>query len=92
MGQEPSLAHMGDQVEGVDALGRGDRVGSEDPKVVLGAVEKHLGDGQEPTGVLDRAGDGLLDMKRTSAVRGAGVLVRLPTDRARVIRNGENTA
>ena len=74
------------------AIGRGEGVGGEDPAAVLGTVEDDLRDGQGAVSVLHRAGDGLLDMKRTPAVRGAGVLVGLPMDGARVIRNGENTA
>ncbi len=63
VGEEPSLAHAGNQVEGIAALGRGDRVGGEDPAGVLGAGEKDLSDGQGLTGILDRPGDGLLDVK-----------------------------
>jgi hypothetical protein len=56
---------------------------------VARAVKVDLGDGKETVRIDDGAGDGLLDVERASAVWGAGVRVRFPEERSRVIQHAE---
>lgn len=90
--QEPSLAHMSQEVEGVDALRRSDRVGFEDAARMSRAVERDLREREVTVHIGDGTGDGLEDMERATAVRGTGVLVRLPAEGPGIIRSGEYTA
>ena len=85
----PPLAYECNEIEGVVALRRRDGVRHEDAALVAGAVEVDLGDAEKTVRINDRAGDGLLDVKRASAVRGSGVWVRFPEERPRVIPHAE---
>jgi hypothetical protein len=90
--EEPTLAYPSDEVEGVDALRRRDRVRCEDSALVTRALEEDFGDGERLVYVEDRAGDGLLDVEGSPTVGGTGMLMGLPAEGARIIRNEECTA
>jgi hypothetical protein len=91
VGEEPFLADPRDEVEGVRALRRRDGLRGEDPAPVPRAVSEDLGDGEETVRIDDGAGDGLQDVERAPAVRGAGVRMGLPSERPRVIQHAERS-